>query len=240
MDEQLPDMDLIDRYLFGQLTDEDLQQFEKRMQQEPDFLQQVGDTKKIQQVVLITERTKLWQQLTIEEAKHKTGKQRFLSFTPTVWAAAASILLFVAVGGYWWSQQNKYREIYITYYKPYEELSFPKARGGTEADMALPLAAAQYRERKYTECIGTLEPLTEKDNRVYFVLGLAYAQQEEFEKALGSFDQVTDDFYLNDEVRWYKALAFLALKKPEKAKVLLGKITQRKPEIEELMKRLSK
>lgn len=238
MDEFLPDMDLIDRYLLGQLGDEELRQVESRMQREPEFLQQVEDARKIQQLVVATERAKLWQQLAEEEAKNKTGKHRFLSFSPTVWAAAASLLLMVALGGYWWSQQNKYKEIYLAYYKPYEELSFPKARGGTEADMALPIATEQYKEKKYTKCIDTLEPLSEKDDRVYFVLGLAYAQQEDFEKALENFDRVTDDFDLLDELRWYKALVFVAMKKPERAKELLVNIKQRKPMVEELLKQL--
>lgn len=238
MDEHLLDMDLIDRYLLGQLGDDELRQVESRMQREPEFLQQVEEARKIQQLVVATERAKLWQQLGGEEAKHKTGKQRFLSFSPTVWAAAASMLLFVAVGGYWWTQQNKYKQLYLAYYKPYDDLHFPKARGGTEADMALPTAAEQYKEKKYAQCINTLEPLSEKDDRVFFVLGLAYAQQEEFEKALENFDRVTADFDLLDELRWYKALVFVAMKKPERAKELLVNIKQRKPMVEELLKQL--
>ena len=238
MDEHLNDMDLIDRMLLRQLTPEEQREVEERIKRDPEFAKEVEDAKSVVQVVMAGERERLWKQLSNENSANDT-KQRFLNFSPTVWAVAAAILVGVMIGGYWWNGQSNYQELYDAYYAPYGELSFPRSRGASDSEKLLQEAADLYQEKKYDESIKLLTALEEKDDRHYFVLGLALMQQKEFEKALDNFGHISGDFEFIDEVRWYQGLIFLAMNEPEKAKETLLEIKSKKPRIDSLINKVN-
>jgi len=212
----------------NRLTEGEREEVAKRMEKDEAFRKRVDEVRAVKQLVLAHERKNIWAKLQKEEQSFQSqpgGRQAF--FIPRIAYYAAAALVVVAIGVTWFMNQQDDSKLFTAYYKPYEELKFQRSRGGGNLEAAVLQAVELYHEQKYQEVISSLEKLDPKDDRVYFVMGLAYLGEKNFENALENFNQVSEDFDQADVFHWYKALTLIALGKNDDAKVSLDKIDSR-------------
>ena len=219
------DTELIDRYLQGQLSEVEKKLLDDRLKTDEDFKRELIEAQIVKDIVLAAERKNILDKIIAAQASSiQKNKQRFLSFTPQVWAAAASVIFALSIGLYYFIQSNKYEKVFDAYYQPYDELAFPVSRGASEEEMTLASATELYHQKRYQESINQIADVVKKDESLYFLIGLDYLGLKQYNKANDAFTNVSDEFLKADELHWYKALTLTALKKNEEVKVELEKI----------------
>lgn len=222
------DTDLIDRHLTGRATDSEQQEIKKRMETDPSFREKYRDTERVKQLVVAHERQQVWKKLAAEEKQFQASGRAGSSAPRFVYYAAAALVV-VAMGISWyWLKPDANSQLMAEYYQPYDELSFPKSRGGGELEAAVQQAVELYHEKRYDEVIQLLTDLDGKDDRAYFVLGLAQIGAGQYERALANFNQVSEQFDQPDVYHWYKGLVLLQLGKVEECKTEIRKIKTQK------------
>ena len=218
------DTDLIDRHFTGRATDSEQQEIKKRMETDSSFREKYRDTERVKQLVLAHERQQVWKKLASEEKQFQAGGHAGSRVPRFVYYAAAALVV-VAMGISWyWLKPDANSQLVAEYYQPYDELGFPKSRGGGELEAAVQQAVELYHEKRYDEVIQLLTDLDGKDDRAFFVLGLAQIGQGQYERALENFNQVSEQFDQPDVYHWYKGLVLLQLGKVEECKRELAKI----------------
>ncbi len=218
------DTDLIDRHFTGRATDSEQQEIKKRMETDSSFREKYRDTERVKQLVLAHERQQVWKKLAAEEKQFQASGSAGSSVPRFVYYAAAALVV-VAMGISWyWLKPDANSQLVAEYYQPYDELGFPKSRGGGELEAAVQQAVELYHEKRYDEVIQLLTDLDGKDDRAFFVLGLAQIGQGQYERALENFNQVSPQFDQPDVYHWYKGLVLLQLGKVEECKTELSKI----------------
>lgn len=238
------DLELIDQFLRGELDFGEREAIEKRMINELNFKQLVEQQKLLQQSFVRLEREKLWAKMEAlnhdeEENTHISG-----SFLQRNWywvmGAAASVAIVIWAGILWQQNQNQAEQVYLTYYKPVEELSFPVARGQSEAEDILQQATELYNSRKFNDCMVKLTAFNNRDDRHNYVLGLTLLELNQYEQALKTFDGISPESEDIDSVNWYKSLTLLALNRKDEAMALLAQLSEPPFPVRKLMLELTK
>ena len=132
-------------------------------------------------------------------------------------AIAASVLLVVAAGTFYWKADQSYR-LFQKYYTSY----VPESVAGTRAvgmahDAAYEKAITSYIENDFSEAATRLRAYLKSnpDNfKAHYLLGMAYLETEAYELATIHFTlaRYNSDLYYEDAT-WYLALANLAQEK---------------------------
>ena len=222
------DADLIDRHLMGRTTDSEKEEIKRRMETDENFRQHYNEAARIKQLVVAHERKTLWAKLANEEQQFKASGASGGTVLPRWSLYAAAALLVIGLGITWFYMQPDDSPLYAQYYQPYTELEFARTRGGGELEAALQQAVEWYHDKHYQEVINSLETLEQKDDRVNFVLGLAYLGTEQFETALARFNEVSEEFDQPDVFHWYKGLVLIKLNRMEEAKEELERVDRRR------------
>jgi len=157
----------------------------------------------------------------VQETKHKPAVVRTL-YKNVLRIAASIILLAGAVSIYKYSTVNSIA-VYDKYYSPFE---LNTSRGGGSSDMM----EKAFRDRNWKEVISQFNGLQVKNNKSYFLAGMADMELKNPAAAVPLFEQIINnnkqsgENYFQDEAEYYLALAYLGSNAPAKAVSLLKKI----------------
>lgn len=236
----LKELELIDRYLSGELTGDELQAFRNRMENEPDFRDKIREIQLTQLAIgesALEENLHTFHSTLTNEYLHK--KNRLKLFRP--WAIAASIILAVTVG--WWffsTKYNKTSQLYATYYEPDPGLMTTM---GSPTNYEFEKAMVEYKNGEYQKAIKAwhqqLMAKPDNDTLIYF-LGVAYQAIGTTDSArvyLSSIVEKTESRFYKD-ANWYLGLLYLETDKKEKAILLFKKSEYSKAE--ELLRQINK
>jgi len=222
-------IDQIDDFLTGRLGEAERTDFEHQLQSDVALQQAV----KTQELLLSgiddfgNEQLKARLQRISADRKQRTAPQPRL-FIRRMIAAAAVFLLLLAVGWWWQSSSLTPDQHYANHFEPYS-LTFNSRTN--DADLSLAQFEQLYRGKKYsqlTEEAGTYLSQNPKNYPLQLAVGISYMELEKYQEALPYFDTIinANDPFFSDQARWYKALAYLKTKQPEKSKALLEKLAK--------------
>lgn len=218
------DYQLIKRFFKFDLSENELQQIEQRLQYDGQFRDKMrfyeyADTKFRTEFdgQEITEK----QQLQQEWAKWKaitpnTPIYRRL-LTPKILSIAASLVLLLAASLWWFGQkQMDKNELVAQYWQQTEQVAQSNTRTGATDDAHLQIfATAQrlYQKQQYGQALVQLEKIGEGTlrDRILLLQGQCYFQLNEVNSAAQKFLQVIalEQVGLKDKAHWFLALTYL-------------------------------
>lgn len=251
--QQERDMEYINQYLAGELGGKDLHIFQKRVDEDAAFAQELALQKKLREAITSHDTQRLDQVLREIgqdwDKRHSSHIQR-LHWFRTPYKIAAIITLLIAVGALVYI--TKYlsppssQELFHTYYKP----PVPsRSRGqGNMNDLALSNRAFDHYENgEYTQALGYFKDpavLAMGSVKMTFYTAHSYLNVQEAEKAIQHFKEVIehgDNVYIV-ESKWYLSLSYLKQGDLTNAKEQLRQIrsSKYKTETEELLKEINR
>ncbi|MFC4634818.1 tol-pal system YbgF family protein [Dokdonia ponticola] len=126
------------------------------------------------------------------------------------------------------SKDQTSQDLYVTYYTT-SDIPSLVSRGG-EDDSELINAERYFENAEYTKALEILIPkvatVTKNKASVLLYKGISEMELGQFEKAHTSFDQLIHSDLLDAPMGlWYKALLYLKMDAPEKAKTILQQIS---------------
>ncbi len=220
----MKNLENIERYLNGELEEDDLWEFKKALDNDPQLKADVRALKELKKVMSQTKKVEIMEKMfTIHQNEQK--KKRFLGI-PAYGAAAASFLVMAAIGGglLYLQSGNKHEKLFKQYYTT-ESGSFGLRSGNANIDQPVMQGLQFYELGKYESAIELFNKTP--DNLLgKLYRGLSYIELEEFGPAIKDFTEIIDqqgNLFI-DQAQWYLALTYLKTKDVSKAKTLLTSI----------------
>jgi len=131
-------------------------------------------------------------------------------------AAASLLLLLVAFPVYWQQDERRLPRLANEYFKPYEALG-GATRGSNDEGFVLPEAFEAYFQKDYPQAIELFTQASTQEDRpyVWLYLGNAYLSDEQPQEAVKALKRVLTypdvDRRTEQRTHWYLGLAYLKL-----------------------------
>jgi tetratricopeptide (TPR) repeat protein len=240
----------IDRYLLGEMTQQERIDFESFMEENPDLKETMLIQKHIVSAIDAVEKEKFIQhlkeidkskmvQVVMEDSMHykKMEKAIKLESKEINWKkyalsaiaiAAMFVVVFLVFKN---SNSTNYDRLYAENFTTYpNDYVFSRSDDLTQEDQEIITEALQYYDNKeYSQTIQVLEKyLTAKDKDTELLFYLAMSQMEigKIEEAIENLEYLNavPDYLYSVDVKWYLALGYLKKGEGEKAKSLLEEL----------------
>ena len=205
-------MELFDRYINGEMTDEERQRFERRCEEDTSFAQEfawyIQAFRASQEEAKATRKHEFADLYQATKTQRQTARTRVirLRFAAAIAAAVALFILFRFIPFGSPSNEDLYAQ-----YAQHELLAVSM---GT-ADDTLTLAKQAFNNQDYP----TAQPLlsaylntqTTPDSRLLLALGICQLETNQFETALITFQQLNALDLVDNDAPWYLALTYLRI-----------------------------
>ncbi|GCC52771.1 hypothetical protein SanaruYs_30100 [Chryseotalea sanaruensis] len=222
-------LDIVERYLEGNLSEQERTAFEERLLHDEMLRLQVDDMKVIRAGIMLASRNATLQSLKQLENTLPSIETKVISFWSNTWLQAAAVLLIGIVAYVLWPVNSIEQKLFATHFEVYPNVISPTVRGGEANDSTLRAKAFRaYDQKKYEEAIELFLNISEKDEGILFYLGNCYLANGQVEKALPVFEKVLNEYDIFDEqAEWYLAVCFLKMEERERATQALKKVVAR-------------
>lgn len=224
----------IDQFFNKELDQQGLQEFQQRVNSDPEFKEEVQFRMSLKKAVGQQEATERIQKSAIKKrlkeldttsAQQPQAKVRSLGRWVAA-VAAIGMLLFAAV---WMfnnegtSSQNLTADFFEKNYTPYDaDITLKSPTTNTlvaELDKA-------YKAKDYTSSISLSNSILKEfpnDAEILLIKGNSLLEKGDLDKALLTFNSISNVLY-NDEANWYSAMVFIKQNKMGEAKARLKRI----------------
>lgn len=206
---------LIVRFFENTLSEEERQEFDRRMESDEDFKREVAFRKELKEAITQDDRETIKQEL--QALENPIARKK-----PWLWSAAASLLILVGISSFWFfgNQTLDTDDLFNTHFEPYRNVVQPIERGDASEDTRTQAFKA-YEQGSYKDALNGFNTLTKTSNDpiIQFYKANTFLELGETEKAITILESnmtLTDS--LLEKHRWYLALAYMKVEKLEEAK----------------------
>jgi tetratricopeptide (TPR) repeat protein len=219
-------LDIVDRYLEGNLSEQERTAFEARLLHDESLQQQVADMKLLRAGIIHASRKLALQDLKTLENTLPPVSKNGLSLWYNTWLQAAAVLLIGLVTYALWPNTVDEQELFASHFEVYPNIIMPTVRGEMANDSTLKaLAFRAYDQKQYEEASLLFNRIDNKDVNILFYLGNCYLANNQAEKALPLFEKVLSEYEVFDEqAEWYIAVSYLKLEERGRASEALKKV----------------
>ncbi len=232
---QEKDIDLIEKYLEGDLQGPESKAFQRRVQEDPEFKLILEEMETMVSGIRYTGRKKIQSDLQkLEESLPSLRQERETKVVAMrrfrIWAAAASVLL-VAVTAIWLftGRQLNQDQLFTAYYQPYQNVESPTTRGETNQDVRKNAYMA-YDQERFEEAVNLFGSIPAEESQPVddFYEALSYLSLDQGTEAAALLVEFIDngDDIMKERASWYLALAHLNQGKIDQCKEVLRIIVE--------------
>jgi hypothetical protein len=224
----------IERYLDDEMVADEINWFEKELEENPDLLIETNLRSDINAAIaqhdVIDLRTRL-DGLFNEQPKTQTS---FIWFIHSYgkYIAAAMVALFIAIGSIMYLNNKPLTsaEIYREFYEPYNA-GFNFRSSDSQFSNDLRMAMTKYQEEKFSEALVLFEKVLEQDASgigLKLYSGISHMELEQFNQANEDFSAIIKNNYslYIEQAEWYLSFCYLMTGKKDKARELFGAIAR--------------
>lgn len=242
--------ELTDRYLSGEMKDEERLSFEKMMEEDVALKKEVELHREINRAVMAVDAESFRDELKSVRNSMKRNRRSLpkalYPFVNHKWLAAASVALLLGlfVLLFLHTKRNYSNgQLYAMYFEPYR--SGTLERSATASDSLFSVAMYYYNKHNYEKSIAMLKEYSANNNNenpaVMLYLGISYLETGKADSAEEMFDKIlkSDNSLFKEQAGWYLSLTYLKQNKKKKAAELLKNLVEEKswfsPKAQELL-----
>lgn len=222
----------IEHYFEGNLTAQELAEFKKMLENDPEFANSFSYQKNVKQAITLHQREALKKQLQSFESPKKRFKWMYV---------AASLIALLGLFTYNLFFNTNYDALYNHYYQTYPNTVAPTVRGqnnlGIKSDAFYAYDTGDYQK---SEVLFATIYATHREDYALFYQGLSLIELKKYDKALLVFNQ--QDFTKNNAfvpyIKWYSALAYLKLENKKEAIKTLKNLSKTENPLQESAQKL--
>lgn len=222
----------IEKYIDGELKDDEIIKIENLLLMDPEMKSDYNLSLEINNSILEEDVISLKETLDYLYQDDTIKRiPKVFSRTKTYYYAAASAALLLATGGLIQKMGKSDLDnntVFEKYYAPYE-VSVSYRSGNTELDRLLLNALELYEEKDYEHALVLFEEVLqsrEKDMATNLYSGITYMEEEKYQKAKTTFNNIIlnkNNLFI-EQAKWYLALCYVKTDKIEDAQILLSEI----------------
>jgi tetratricopeptide (TPR) repeat protein len=215
------DLDTFDEYLKGVLSDQELKDFEQKLQADDQFRARLEQVKLVVAGIRYSARADALEKIKrIENDLQKIKKKKKTIIAKVLsdysyYIAAACLFLFIMGSLYFFpksGQKNNGKELFESSFEPYPNIAHPAMRFKDDNLTMVQKAFAEYDRKNYIKAIELFKkaPDFEKDPTIVFYLAISYISINDSEKAERNLLSLLDKHpSINDQVKWYLGICYL-------------------------------
>jgi len=216
-------LESVERYINKQMSVDELKVFENKLKSDSDFKMQVEDLKTLLSGIETQSLKEKLNDFHEDVPKKSTPKVRFLQFRKI----AAAAVIVVAIGGFWFFNQNSNAKLYANYFTP--DPGLPTTMSSTD-NYKFYEAMVYYKQGEYKTAISkwkTLQNTKPSKDTINYFIGVAYLANKNEKSAISFLEETTKNpsFPLVNDAYYYLGLAYLKKGNIDKAKANLQKST---------------
>lgn len=221
----------IQRYLDGDLGEDEKSAFEAKMEADALLQEQVGAYRLLGAGIRFQKREENWEKIReLESDTASTFNLRRILFSNWQYAAAGLAVLLAATFFIYklLITQEDLQQLYAENFSPYPALIHAPVRGVEEPKTVEGKAYAAYSNEEYEEAIDFFQIILKEkeDPFVRFYMGNAFLVSGKYKEAIIAFESVLQaDTILIDQSKWYLGLSFLAEGDKENALIVLKELS---------------
>ncbi len=207
---------LIEKYLHGELSETEFQEFEQQVTSDADFADEV----KLRSVIFAKAKSDFKQQLRdahqAKEATPSIPKIKPLYYVKRI--AAVFIFGVIAFALYHFLGKTNSGDLADTYLA--ETHTDPTVvMGKTDDEKAWQLAVAAFQQDDYAKAVRSIKNIPSPDTEQQFYLGLGNLYQSDYLAAIAAFESlIRSENRFAESAKWYISLAYLKNNQPGQAK----------------------
>ena len=223
MDEM--NFDRIEDFLDGDLSQEQLKEFEQNLLDDSDLQMELDLHQEIDEAIMETDIMDLRSKLEAIETPTNPSKKRKLKFLTKWNIAAASLALLIGLGSlmYIFNDKSSYSndQIFSNYYKPYNVVVNTRSADAT-VDNILMSAVNSYESKDYRTALTLFKQILDKDSTNItsnFYSGISNIEINEYSKANKNFTRVIkhkNNLFI-EQSEWYLGFCYLMTNEKDKA-----------------------
>jgi tetratricopeptide (TPR) repeat protein len=221
------DKELIERYLWGQLSEKELEALHARKESDAEFAAALEEEEKLRQFLRRQEGREKLANLSTDLGREFFPPEKVVPISS--WRkmyrpfAIAAAILAAAILTWLWAFPPSPQSLYQTY-ATHEALELTDRADGA----SLKRLQDQFNDGRYLDAIPDLVALratNESDLEIQRALGVSYLETGQLDKALELFIDLAEgeSAYAEDGI-WYAALTYLRMEETEAAKEWLAKV----------------
>ena len=247
MEKHEKELELIERYIGNDLSEEEIEAFNKKLDKDERFRAQLEEMRLLIAGVQYSGRNKILQGLkdydaTLSEVEVPRGKVIKLSPRWSI-GIAASVLLVIAstLVFYRISTKDNSEQLYLAYFAIYPNIIDPMQRNDISVGLMESTGFQQYDLGNYEEAIKQFNVSLNQGDDEYalFYLAISYMQVGQHNQAIESLEQYLQHYStLNSQAQWYLSLSYVKSNELEKAKIQLSKLAAGSSSYSEKAKKL--
>ncbi|MEA3494956.1 MAG: hypothetical protein U9R42_02860 [Bacteroidota bacterium] len=230
-------IELIERYMDGNLSEEEKLIVESKIANNPAFADEVELRKEINEAILEADVDDFKEKLEIvfqDQQEQNKVLEHFKSilYGKKKMLVASMLLLVIAISGIFLiTNKNDMQYVIDNYYQPYEAKVLVRSDDTNPITIMLNTAMQKYEEQEYYEAVGLFEEVLKMDNKNiqgHLFSGISNFEIEEYLKANESFNYIINDnnnLYI-DQAKWYLGFCYLEMEDKEKALDLFQNISE--------------
>jgi tetratricopeptide (TPR) repeat protein len=216
-------LETIERYYNGTMAQQERLDFESRLNEDSNFRTQVDDIKTL---ILGIENQSLKEQLDVfhEEVPNMVSQKSSASGFFTLRRLAASVVILIAITGFWWFNPSQNEKLYSEYFTA--DPGLPTVMS-SNSNFDFYDAMVNYKQGDYNIAIDKWESIQDKSDTLNYFLGVAHMANKNEKTAIVFLEKVTKtkDFPLLNDAHHYLGLAYLKEGNLDKAKFNLQQST---------------
>jgi TolA-binding protein len=236
-------IDRIQKYLDGEMAEEELKKFRDDLQSDPELVQELDLHRSLGEIIISQDeerfRKKLNEAYKTYKIKSKDNggidsSMRRSKILKKAIPYISLITVLIVVLFFYGNRKETNYEIFNKYLLPYnKELASRERNTGEQKNSNLEQGVNLYFQSNYSEASQQFNYFLNlyPDNiEAHFYNGLCYIYLNEFESAITSFDFVLHESYnyYQEYANWYLALCYIRTNNNETAKILLQQIAKEK------------
>lgn len=228
----------IDRYLDGQMSQDELSWFKKEQDQNPDLRRDLEFQQNMRAAILEDEVLQFRQVLEAAQADYEHNKviehPSRGKFSKTFRIVAAIAAILVATGFFAWYTLHggmSNRQLYEMYFKPYKvSMNVRGVADDTQAEIRK--ALSMYENGNYQQALPLFENVLKNSPANFAVnlyTGISLMELQQYSSATESFAKIIEhknNLYF-EQAEWYASLCYLVADQTDKARKQFVKIVER-------------
>ncbi len=201
-------LETVERYINNTMTSEELKSFETRLQTDAAFKVQVDDIRTlltgIESQALKEQLDDFHKAIDSNKTQNSQAKIRYLNVRRLVAAAA----IVIAVGSFWFFNQNSPENLYAKYFTP--DPGLPTTMSN-QSNYEFYEAMVDYKQGKYKSAIEKWNAISQKNDTINYFIGVAHLADKNENDAILFIEKSVQNssFPLANDAYYYLGLAAL-------------------------------
>ncbi len=215
MNPEETDIDKFERYANNKMDTEEKHQFEDTLNKDESLRSEYDLFQSTRLIIETAEFGSQVREVINEKRKQPKAKARWI----IPFSIAASIAILVTAYFLLFQKETAPGKLYVAYYEP-----FPNIMSYRASDQSNEEAMIFYDQMQFEQAVSSFESVKNPSDTLRFYWAISLLGNFQGNKALKTFEGISEESIFNQQISWYRGLSFLQIEEIDSARFVFKRI----------------